>query len=62
MAGFMKAFLALLLEKLAAISQRILGGRKTSPPIPCQFCGDTTHDTSDCPNAAKYKLFNVDRE
>jgi hypothetical protein len=55
----MKNPLKLLLE---IISQRILGSKKPLPPVPCEFCGKTDHASNDCPNAAKYKLFDVDRE
>jgi hypothetical protein len=58
----MKNPLTVLFENLVAISRRILGSKKPLPPIPCQFCGGTDHEASDCPNAAKYKLFHIDRE
>jgi hypothetical protein len=37
-------------------------GKKKQPVLRCQFCGEKGHEENDCPNAAKYKLFNVDRE
>ncbi len=35
---------------------------KKPPPARCQFCGESGHAAEDCPKAAKFKLFHVDRE
>jgi hypothetical protein len=58
----MKNPVSILLEKLSALSQRLFGSQKPAQPVPCQFCGATDHRSEDCPNAAKYKLFHIDRE
>jgi len=53
----MKKIFAPLLKLLSKI-------RKPPPPAPtrCQFCGEPGHEMEDCPKAAKFKLFDVDRE
>ena len=58
----MKNFVTFLLEKMAAILGRLRADKK--PPVSprCSFCGETGHTVDDCPNASKYKLFNVDRD
>jgi hypothetical protein len=58
----MKEFFTRLFAALAALTRRKTGAEKPLPPQKCEFCGETTHRTADCPNAAKFKLFNVDRE
>ena len=47
--------------QLAKIIDSLFHRRPESEAV-CQFCGETGHDTEDCPKAAKYKLFHVDRE
>jgi hypothetical protein len=58
----MKKLFAPLLKFLSNLAERIAGKKKSTPPGPCQFCGEMGHEANDCPNAAKYKLFHVDRE
>jgi hypothetical protein len=57
----MQNLFAPLLKIILSITERLTGKKK--PPAPaCQFCGAPNHDSEHCPNAAKYKLFHVDRE
>jgi hypothetical protein len=58
----MKSFVTLLLELAASFIKSIFGKNNSLPHIQCQFCGELGHDVDDCPNASKYKLFNVDRD
>ncbi len=58
----MKNFVDLLLKNTLTTIKRILGIKKSLPPVRCQFCGEMGHDMNDCPNSAKYKLFNVDSD
>lgn len=42
---------------------KLLADKKPLPaPTRCQFCGEPGHEAEDCPQAAKFKLFHVDRE
>lgn len=47
---------------LKLIAKLTAGKKPPDTPIRCEFCGEPGHTTEDCPKAAKYKLFNVDRE
>ncbi len=38
------------------------GKKNPHAKIRCSFCGELGHVEDDCPKAAKYKLFHVDRE
>jgi len=58
----MKNFVTFLLEKMAAILGRLRGDKKPPASPVCSFCGEAGHNVDDCPNASKYKLFNVDRD
>jgi hypothetical protein len=58
----MKTSFAVWLEKLAGFTRRIFAGKSSVPVVRCQFCGKTGHMADDCPDAGKYKLFNVDNE
>ena len=58
----MKAFFSAIRKMIANLTEWLSGKKKEAQPAPCQFCGDTHHRSEDCPNAAKYKLFHVDRE
>jgi len=53
----MKKIIAFIIRIISQIS-----GRKKPDPIPCQFCGETGHDSDECPKSAKFKLFDIDRE
>ena len=57
----MKKFSAFLLRIISNIFERIAGKREPEP-VRCQFCGETGHDTDECPKSAKYKLFHIDRD
>ena len=47
---------------IVALKSKHVSGKKKSPSPPCQFCGETGHETSKCPKSAKFKLFDIDRE
>ncbi len=48
---------------LLKLVSKLLAGNKPPPaPTRCPFCGEPGHDADDCPKAAKFKLFHVDRE
>ncbi len=57
----MKKLITSLLGLFSKIAKRI-SDKKEPPASTCQFCGEIGHDESDCPKAAKFKLFHVDRE
>ena len=58
----MKKLFTSFLKIISQIVDGISGKKKSVQPVRCQFCGEMGHDTDDCPNAAKHKLFNIDRE
>ena len=58
----MNNFATILIKNIAAFIKKCFGNTYQVPPKRCQFCGEMGHDINDCPNAAKYKLFNVDRD
>jgi hypothetical protein len=58
----MKNLIQLLLEKFSKPSAPVQPEKKAQSSLRCKFCGELGHEEDTCPNASKYKLFNVDRD
>ena len=58
----MNKLFAPLSKLIASITAPKADKTKPAPPALCSFCGEKGHTADDCPKAAKYQLFHVDRE